>query len=315
AYYIAIEDVNGTLSNVMPIGANASNPNIPYFIMVGFDKIFTDDFDVTSGTWQEGLASDGATTGIWEQNVPEQTDISGTTVQPDFQVTPGGAICYVTGGTAGGTAGANDVDGGATTLTSPVYDLSNYTNPTFEYYRWYTNDQGATPGTDYWQVYVSNNGSTYVPVENTTVSDHSWRRFVFRLNDYITPSSTVTVRFVAEDATPGSLIEALMDEFSLYDELTSTGINEAASLTSFSVWPNPADDYARITLVSKENQNACELQIIDPSGRLIDSRQVNIVAGTQDLTLSTRALSNGIYQIRILSLKGLMGTRKLSVMR
>jgi hypothetical protein len=315
AYYIAIEDVNGTLSNVMPLGSNTSNPNIPYFIMVGFDKIFTDDFDVTSGSWQEGLASDGATTGIWEQNVPEQTDITGTVVQPDFQVTPGGAICYVTGGTSGGTAGANDVDGGATTLTSPVYDLTSYTNPTFEYYRWYTNDQGATPGTDYWQVYVSNNGSTYVPVENTNVSDHSWRRFVFRLNDYITPSSTVTVRFVAEDATPGSLIEALMDEFSLYDELSSTGINEPMALTSFSVWPNPADEYSRITVVSKENLEACELQVIDPSGRLVDTRQVNIVAGPQDFTLSTRSLSNGIYQLRILNRNGMVGSRKLSVMR
>lgn len=283
--------------------------------MVGFDKIFTDDFDVSSGTWQEGLASDGATTGIWEQNVPEQTDVNGSTVQPDFQVTPGGAICYVTGGTSGGTAGANDVDGGATTLTSPIYDLTTYTNPTFEYYRWYTNDQGATPGTDFWQVYVSNNGTTYVPVENTNVSDHSWRRFVFRLNDYITPSSTVTVRFVAEDATPGSLIEALMDEFSLYDELSSTGITEQILISTMGLWPNPATEQTRVTLVSKSAISDCQLQLIDPSGRMVYNQQIQLTVGEQEFTVPTSNLSAGLYQVRIQHSNQMVATRKLTIMR
>lgn len=300
SYYIGLEDGNGILTNVQPAGANAANPNIPYYIMVDFNKIFTEDFDITAGSWQEGLASDGATTGIWEQNLPEQTDISGTPVQPNFQVTPGGMVCYVTGGAAGAAAGANDVDGGATTLTSPVFDLSSYSNPTFEYYRWYSNDQGATPGTDFWQVSVSNDGVNYIPVENTNVADHSWRRFVFRVSDYITPSSTFTVRFVAEDAGAGSLIEALMDEFSLYDQATTSGISEELSFTQLSAWPNPAAQNLHFSCIQQQAADAM-LQVSDQLGRQVYSSAIRLNAGKNQLQVPVGALSNGIYHLRLVS--------------
>ncbi|MBL7924552.1 MAG: M36 family metallopeptidase [Bacteroidia bacterium] len=300
AYYIGIEDVNGTLSNVQPIAANVTaNPNIPYFIMVGFNKIFTDDFDNTAGSWLEGLPTDGATTGMWEQTLPEQTNVNGTTVQPNTQITPGGIVCYVTGGTAGTGAGSFDVDGGATTITSPTYDLSGYLNPAFEYFRWYTNDQGATPGTDFWQVYISGDGINYIPVENTNVSDHSWRRFVFRVNDYLSPGSTTfTVRFVAEDANDGSLIEALMDEFSLYDALT-TSIDEPSGFTALNAWPNPASEVLQVSCVLK-NTAAVQLNISNQLGQVVYSEQLKLNAGKNDLSIPIRELSNGIYQLNFI---------------
>ena len=45
------------------------------------------------------------------------------------------------------------------------------------YWRWYSNNSGANPGADWWQVQISNtNGSKWVPVEKTKDSDRSWRR-------------------------------------------------------------------------------------------------------------------------------------------
>ena len=78
---------------------------------------------------------------MWEIGVPEGTYYDGTVpVQNGTQNTPQGAYCAFTGNdNTGGTIGGNDVDGGHTTLTSPVYDLTDYTNPTFTYFRWYTN--------------------------------------------------------------------------------------------------------------------------------------------------------------------------------
>ena len=311
SYYIGVEDVNGTLSNVQPTGANDANPNIPYYILVDFNKIFTEDFDLFAGSWQDGAAGDNATTGMWEQYIPEQTDVNGTVVQPDYQVTPGGLICYVTGGAAGTGAGSFDVDGGKTTLTSPVFNLTSYTNPTFEYYRWYTNDQGATPGTDFWQVYISNNGTNYIPVENTNVSDHSWRRFVFRVNDYLTPTSTVTVRFVAEDANAGSLIEALMDEFSLYDAQGATGLNETSPFTAVNAWPNPASDALTLSCITTEQEKGA-IRIFDASGRNVLSLNVELLPGKNDFRIPTSDLSAGMYHVQVISGKR-SGQSKFSV--
>ena len=41
--------------------------------------------------------------------------------------------------------GTNDVDGGHTTLRSPVIDLTSYEHPIFSYWRWYVNAPAAEP--------------------------------------------------------------------------------------------------------------------------------------------------------------------------
>lgn len=304
SYYIGIEDVNGILSNVQPAGANnLSNPNIPYYTMIGFNKIFTDDFDNNSGQWVEGLPTDGATTGQWELNAPDQTIIGNAVVQPNYQVTPGGIACYVTGGAGGTGAGDYDIDNGATTLTSPTYDLSAYSNPTFEYYRWYSNDQGATPGTDFWQVSISNDGINYMPVENTNVSDHSWRRFVFRVSDYMLPGSTFTVRFVAEDANAGSLVEALMDEFSLYDGPSTTSVSENSIFTTLSVWPNPASDVLQVNCVLS-SASTFNLSLNDAIGRVIYQQHIDLQVGKNNIQLPIEKFSNGLYYLNLSGEKG-----------
>lgn len=294
SYYVGIEDINGTLSNVKPAGANTSNPNLPYFILVGFTKIFTEDFDMFAGFWIEGVPGDNATTGMWEQFVPDQTLVNNAVVQPNYQVTPGGMICYVTEGTGGSQPGDFDVDNGKTTLISPTFDLTSYSNPTIEYYRWYTNDQGATPGTDYWQVYISNDGVNYIPVEYTNIADHSWRNNVFRINDYLPSTTTFTVKFIAEDANAGSLVEALMDEFSLYDGPSTTSLPENSGLTLLTAWPVPANDELNITTVTKTSGDYT-MQITDALGKVILSEPIALLSGKNQFALPVKQLAAGIY--------------------
>lgn len=308
SYYVGIEDINGALSNVLPAGANGSNPNLPYFILVGFTKIFTEDFDLFGGLWQEVAPGDNATTGTWQQYIPDQTIVNNAVVQPNYQVTPGGLICYVTGGQGGSQAGDYDVDNGKTTLTSPVFDLTSYTNPTIEYYRWYTNDQGATPGTDFWQVLISNDGVNYIPIENTSISDHSWRNNVFRINDYLPSTSTFTIRFIAEDANAGSLVEALMDDMSLYDGPSTTALQENSGLTMLTAWPVPAGDQVNFTAVNRIQENF-QLQITDAMGKIVFVQPLSLDPGKNQFSIPVKSMANGIYLLQLTSESGTKSIR------
>ena len=235
SYYLSLTDNFGNESAVTPIAANIlpiKDANLPNYILVGFDIMQEEDFDGNFGFWQTGGFDDNATTGIWEIGVPVPSyGVYGdpnTICQTDAQNTPGGSQCAFTGNASSAQdgLGANDVDGGHTSLYSPSYDLSSFLNPAFSYYRWYTNSpySGANPGADWWQVMISNDGVNWVYVEDNISSDISWRKFAFRIKDYVPLSNNVQLKFIASDSIRlgqnldgGSLIEAAVDDLVLYE--------------------------------------------------------------------------------------------------
>ena len=235
AYYLSLTDNFGNESAVTPMAANLSpinNANLPYFIMVGYEVVEQEDFDANFGFWQTGAFDDNATTGMWEIGAPiasygDPNDPS-TICQTDAQHTPGGFQCAFTGNASSVNdgLGTNDVDGGHTTLLSPYYDLSGFSNPAFSYYRWYTNSpySGANPGADWWQVLITDDGVNWQYVENNMSSDISWRKFAFRVSDYVNLTSNIQLKFIASDSIRlgqnldgGSLIEAAVDDLVLYE--------------------------------------------------------------------------------------------------
>jgi hypothetical protein len=205
-----------------------------------------EDFDFNFGFWQTGGFDDNATTGMWEIGSPlgsydDPSDPS-TICQTNEQHTPGGFQCAFTGNalSVNDGLGTSDVDGGHTTLLSPFYDLTSYTNPAFSYYRWYTNSpaSGANPGADWWQVLITDDGVNWQYVENNISSDISWRKFAFRVSDYVNLTNNVQLKFIASDSTRlgqyldgGSLIEAAVDDLMLFEAMgNSTSINECSVL-------------------------------------------------------------------------------------
>lgn len=220
-YYIYAEDDMAN-SATHPAGAPA---NLHAF-GVGYDLVLSDDFEVASG-WTAGLPGDNATTGMWERCDPQATE-----AQPEDDHTPGPFYnAYITQCAAGASQGSYDVDGGKTTLQSPVVDLSAYASAKVIYYRWYSNDTGAEPGTDHWVVQVSDDDWTsYVELENTNESDRSWRRMEFNLGNYIDLTDQVQFRFIASDEAPGSIVEAGVDDFSIVG-CTEPGDTVAPSVT------------------------------------------------------------------------------------
>ncbi len=312
-YYIGLEGNNGNLSAVQPIAANLSNPNIPYYILNGVTLMGMEDFDDNVGNWTAGISSDDATTGQWIIDVPMGSyftpgDLS-TVVQPGYQHTTGGMFCAVTGNAPSTTSGlgVNDVDGGETTLESPNYDLSAYTNPIFSYYRWYINNppSSANPANDYWEVQISNDNTNWTKIERTNVSDKSWRKYAFRVTDYITLSSTVKIRFVAEDSVivganlnGGSLVEAAIDDVFLYEEYV-VGINENQNITAVNVYPNPAINSVSVSYVLQKNQDVT-IEVTNSLGQTIKSETIkNNSVGKHFTKINTEDLTAGMYFIYI----------------
>lgn len=317
AYYIGAEDLFGNTSGVQPFAADEDDaPNMPYFIMVGFAKQLEEDLDFNSqfGNWEVGLPSDNATTGEWEINIPlgsfgDVNDPS-TMVAPDHQHTPNGELCFLTGkaNTVNDAIGANDVDGGTTTLVSPTIDLTGYNTPAFSFWRWYINNppSGANPNADWWQVYVSDDdGASWVPVEDTRRSDASWRRYAFRVEDYVTPNDQFKMKFhVSDSLRPGqnldggSLIEAALDDIILWQEADPNSIDEHAALSSYALYPNPAADYALVAFELPQ-QEAVTLTVVNAIGEVIEVQQLGNLQGRQQVQLDTRTLAEGVYLVTL----------------
>ena len=212
-YYVSADATSGAVVND-PIDAPAS-----FYAVVaatGLDESFVDTVETTLG-WTLSTAGDTATAGLWTRGDPLGT-ISGTTqVQPENDVTANpGVNCFFTGQGTGGTLGQADVDGGFTTLTSPTMDASGGA-AYISYFRWYSNQQGGSPNADTFRVQISNNnGTTWTALETVGPTgaevNGGWIFKEFLVSDFVTPTAQVKIRFIADDAGAGSLIEAAVDE-------------------------------------------------------------------------------------------------------
>ena len=213
SYYVSVQTTAGSTVTSPSSGAAAA-----YVVPVASAvvNINVDDFEAASSAWVSGATGDNATTGMWVRGDP-----IGTAAQPEDDHTPApGVKCWFTGqGTAGGTVGEMDVDGGVTTLTSPAFDCTGYSEVYVSYWRWFSNNQGANPATQVFPIDVSaDNGATWVNLETVTqaASDvAAWTQKSFRLNSFITPSAQVKFRFKAQDLV-GAVVEAAVDDFRLY---------------------------------------------------------------------------------------------------
>jgi len=210
-YYVHAVDDGGADFFGPPAGESA-----PFTATVfsGISTPFNDTFEIASG-WAVGDAQvpDTATAGIWNRMDPEPTP-----AQPGDDVTPGGSQCWVTDGRAGLGVGTFDVDGGKTTLTSPVIEASN-PGARIGYWRWFSNNQGAAPLSDVFRVQIRPDPGTVWTTVETVGPDGSevvggWIFHEFRVADFVTPGN-VRIRFIAQDLGDGSIVEAAIDDVTL----------------------------------------------------------------------------------------------------
>ncbi len=149
--------------------------------------------------------------GAWERGVP----VGGGDRQDPANDYDGSGQCYLTENTAGNS----DVDGGPTRLISPTIDLSNTTNPVLRYARWWKNDDHDFDPMD---VEVSNDdGDSWVLIERVIDEEENpatdWVLRKVYLNDFITPSANVKIRFSAMDTPNNSINEGGIDAVLIED--------------------------------------------------------------------------------------------------
>ncbi len=180
----------------------AGGPAAPFRASVGVAEIaFADNFQQDLG-WTTAAT---ATSGAWQRGVPVN--------DPSWAYDPatdgdGSGACFLTENAPGNT----DVDNGSVTLTSPRLDRSGAGDLAYWYYLELTNSNGV----DALTVEAStDDGATWRQVRRHTASSGGWQRVVVAGSELaalsVPPSATTRVRFIANDDSPQSIVEAGVD--------------------------------------------------------------------------------------------------------
>ncbi len=93
----------------------------------------------------------------------------------------------------------------------------------------------------------------------------------------------------------------------------AVSVNETAQLENLSMFPNPAQDVLNIAFNAAENTDL-SIQISDVVGKSVYTQQLGAINGQQNLQISTQNLPNGVYQVALVSNKGLT-TQKIMIQR
>jgi hypothetical protein len=170
--------------------------------------VFFDDFETDRGWTRNPNGTDTATAGRWERGDPQPTSSNGP---KQLGTTVSGVNCLVTGRLAGSSAGANDIDGGVTSIRSPAIALPSTGTLTlsFSYYLAHTSNASSA---DFLRVRVV--GSTTAAVFErqgaATDADAVWRTASVSLNAF--GGQTIRILIEAADAGAASLVEAAIDD-------------------------------------------------------------------------------------------------------
>jgi hypothetical protein len=120
----------------------------------------------------------------------------------DASATPG-VNCYMTGN-GGGTAGTDDVDGGTTTLLSPIFDLEHCGPAVLSFARWFAD---LSVVDDTFAVSISNDGgASWVPLESVTVNANAWNTVDFAIPAVLPQTAKMRLRFTATDNPNNSVV-------------------------------------------------------------------------------------------------------------
>lgn len=296
-------------------GFNSAMANVD----VGVGSAYTVNLPLTPAavltTFELGTAGwtvtgiNGANVGRWELGNPEPT--SGGAVQSGDDHTPTpGVNAWITGLTAGASVGTNDVDGGSTILTSPIFSTLGMTSPRVNFWRWYVTGAAGNPTTDFFTTELSTNGgASWSVLENSEASAPAWVNHDFSLG---APSGLVQFRFTARDTAAGSIVEAGLDDFFIYGT-TLHSATDARVVTPTTkhfefnqVRPNPFRAGEATTLrFSLPESRRVEVAVFDVAGRRVAQlMRGEAEAGAHEVQWNGRNSSGesapaGVYFVRV----------------
>jgi choice-of-anchor B domain-containing protein len=251
----------------------ALNNTLTIELPKGYYDDFTFDFGWTTGG--------NATSGMWTRAEPLGTPFYGIFCNPEVDDSSDfGNECYVTGNVDTDPF-MDDVDGGYTTLSSPVMDLSGYTNPWLIF--------------DYWFITVSGSGtvgfkdSLLIEVDNGTQRQRVWflkdelfpvwQRDTVQIASFLPFTATTTIHIKCRDNLFDQIVEGAFDHMRIEDQ-SFVGEEPGAGVSPLlQVYPNPSRGLAMVRYDMNEMESGT-VSIVDLEGRVLRKYEVGSSRGT-----------------------------------
>lgn len=254
---------------------------------------YEDDFFVDLG-WE---VSGDAQTGIWIRDIPNGTQLDGNLSNPDQDVPNDiGDHGYVTGNLTG-SVGTDDVDNGATILTSPAMDISDMTNPIIEFVPWFYNGGGTgQPIDDMMTIAVLLDDQPAFIVDTISeveVISGRWREpIMIHLDSIDRRAKTARLQIsISDQRESGHLVEGGIDRFRL-EEGPQPIFPVGAEEIEISLAPNPSDGLFYIDAFTNEAIEA--VSVFNVNGRIVFSDP----SGDDEVDLRG-ILGQGIYMVQV----------------
>lgn len=170
---------------------------------------FDDDFEVARGWTVDPDGTDTATGGTWQRANPSATSSNGP---KQLTTTTSGIRGLVTGGAAGASSTANDLDG-TSSIRSPLITLPASTGQRLTF-RYTFAHSAASTNADWLRVEVVRDDGTRTTVFQVTGTaadrDATWLSATVGLDAWA--GTAVRVRISASDGANGNLVEAAVDD-------------------------------------------------------------------------------------------------------
>jgi hypothetical protein len=213
SYFFSVDTTSG--DRIYWPGGGDTPPELDYqYAAKGLTEVqipFNDDFESDQGWTVSGNAS----AGTWLRS----STVSGCTYGSPSGTANGSETAFLTDD----SSCTIDVDGGQTILTSPAMDATSPESH-LHYSRWYDCIFGPVVGDDTFVVELSSDdGATWFMAEEIDSSnpeaDGGWVNKVLRVADYVENTTTLRVRFTAQDTGNSSIVEAGVDSVFVRAEL------------------------------------------------------------------------------------------------
>lgn len=283
-------------------------------VIIELEKGIYDDFSFDFG-WS---ISSTASAGLWEIGVPVGTNYNGAPANPEADVDLDcSGHAFVTGN-AGGSVSDDDVDGGKTYITSPVFDISGYADAYISYYRWFYNGGGfGGQYNDTLKIKITN-GTTTATLEDVTYGTpgiSTWVFSTFKITDFIAITPSMRVIVEAADNNPGHIVEAAFDAFQVIDAanppppLNIHGL--PADVASIHAFPNPSSGIFELRIPPGGNLSGkIRMQVFNVIGEKISDMAFEKDNSPVLVDLSEQ--TTGVYFVTLQGSDGIAKTLKVA---
>jgi len=253
------------------------------------ERGYEDDFFANLG-W---VVSSTASSGIWEIAIPPEVSGSGQITQTPMDILDDLGFSYYITGAGAGSQGADDIDNGFTTITSPTMDFTDMDQIEFNYYIRFVNVSGQSEPNDFMTVSLTNGQDT---LELTRQDEN--QRFWSAKYEVLVDSSEIAfndqmqVIVFAIDQSPGNVVEVGFDAFEAKGiKVTST--NEIVN-TGLRAYPNPTHNLITLSCNEVWDGNN-KIIVVDNVGRTVHQSRMS----GKSKTLNVQHLPAGLYAIQI----------------